>query len=91
MVAEIKPRLATNVIFTTAVVSLLTWKYQFTWLRLRHIHHQDLLLTNIHLLQGTQWNRNNEQSSSDSLNQNGRLDAHAKMWFWGWKIDWHTL
>jgi len=30
MLAEIKPRLATNVIFTTVVVTLLTWKWQFT-------------------------------------------------------------
>jgi len=36
MVAKIKPRLATNIIFTTVVVSLLTWKYQFTRLQLRH-------------------------------------------------------
>jgi len=36
MVAEIKSTLATIIIFTTVMVSLLTWKYQFTWLRLRH-------------------------------------------------------
>jgi len=36
MVAEIKPVIATNIIFTTVVVSLPTWKYQFLLLQLRH-------------------------------------------------------
>ena len=36
MMAEIKPRLATNIIFTTVVVSLLAWKYWFSRLQLRH-------------------------------------------------------
>jgi len=36
MVAEIQPRLATNIIFTTVLVSLLTWKYQFMRLQIHH-------------------------------------------------------
>jgi len=36
MVTEIKPRLTTNTIFTTIVVSLLTRKYWFSWLWLCH-------------------------------------------------------
>jgi len=44
MVAEIRPRLATNVIFTTVVVSLLILKYKFSRLRFCN---QDPLLTDI--------------------------------------------
>jgi len=37
MVAEIRPRLARNAIFTTIVVSLLTVKYMFS--RFQQLHH----------------------------------------------------
>jgi len=36
IVAEIKLRLTTNIIFTTAVMSLPSWKYWFAWLQKRH-------------------------------------------------------
>jgi len=36
MVVEIRTRLATNIIFTTVVMSLLTVKYQFSQLQLHH-------------------------------------------------------
>jgi len=53
MVAENKHSLATNNIFTNVVVSLLTSKYWFSPICLRHIRKQDPLLTDIRLLQGT--------------------------------------
>jgi len=36
IVAEIKLRLTTNIIFATAVMSLPSWKYWFAWLQRHH-------------------------------------------------------
>jgi len=54
MVAEVEPRLARSIIFTTVVVLLLTINHCFLRLWLRHyIYYQDLILVDVHLLQGT--------------------------------------
>jgi len=67
-VAEIKIRLARNIIFTTVVVPLLTVNYSFSrLLGLFHISCQNLLLTDIRILQPALNNTREKMVSHYSL------------------------